>query len=170
MLMTEFFDNLYNRYKETIYKYILVSLGFNYDLADDCMQDIFVLLLEKKEIVSSHPNPGGFFIITARNYIKRYKTDQYNYAKKIIPLEDKGLIYNSDFQNIYESLPDTETLKSKILQRLNQKELQLYELFYEQQFSVADTAKRLNITDGNAKVRLFRLRLKVRELVQEIFK
>jgi DNA-directed RNA polymerase specialized sigma24 family protein len=134
------------------------------------MQDIFVLLLEKKEIVSSHPNPGGFFIITARNYIKRYKTDQYNYAKKIMPLEDKGLIYDSDFQNIYENLPDTETLKLKILQRLNQKEIQLYELFYEQQFSVADTAKRLNITEGNAKVRLFRLRLKVKELVQEIFK
>ncbi|MCL1842635.1 MAG: sigma-70 family RNA polymerase sigma factor [Defluviitaleaceae bacterium] len=168
--MTEFFDKLYNQYKETIYKYILVSLGFNYDLANDCMQDVFVLLLEKKEIVLSHPNPGGFFIITARNYIKRYKTDQYNHAKKIMPLEDKGLIYNNDFQNIYENLPDTETLKSTILKRLNQKEIQLYELFYEHQFSVADTAKRLNIKEGNAKVRLFRLRLKVRELVTEIFK
>ncbi|MCL1842558.1 MAG: sigma-70 family RNA polymerase sigma factor [Defluviitaleaceae bacterium] len=168
--MTEFFDNLYNQYKETIYKYILVSLGFNYDLANDCIQDVFVLLLEKKEIIASHPNPGGFFIVTARNYIKRYKTDQYNYAKKIMPLEDNGLQYHDDLQNIYENYPDTETLKSTILQRLSQKELQLYELFYEQQFSVAEIAKRLSITEGNAKVRLFRLRLKVREHVCEIFK
>jgi len=168
--MTSFFENLYSQHKETIYKYILVSLGFNYDMANDCMQDVFVLLLEKKEIISAHPNPGGFFIVTARNYIKRYKTAQYDYAKKIMPLEDNCLTYDDDFQNIYENLPDTEILKSTIIQRLNHKEIQLYEFFYEHQLSVTDTAKRLDITESNTKVRLFRLRLKVKEMVREIFK
>ena len=170
--MTELFDSLYSKYKESIYKYILVSLGFNYDMANDCMQDVFVLLLQKKEIVSSHPNPGGFFIITARNYIKRYKTAQYNYARTLVPLDEKNikLTYQDNLQYIYETIPDTDKLKSTILQRLNHNEIHLYELFYEQGHSVTDTAKRLNITEGNTKVRLFRLRIKVKQMVQELFK
>jgi RNA polymerase sigma factor (sigma-70 family) len=167
--MTEFIDNIYNQYKETVYKYILVSLGFNHDMANDCMQDILVLLLEKKEIVSSHSNPGGFFIVTARNYIKRYKTAQYNYAKTLAPLDD-NISYHDDLHHLYEIFPDTDILKSTILQRLNHKEIQLYELFYEQRHSVTNTAKRLEISESAAKVRLFRLRIKVKEMIQELFK
>jgi len=167
--MTEFIDSVYNQYKETVYKYILVSLGFNHEMANDCMQDILVFLLEKKEHISSHTNPGGFFIVTARNYIKRYKTAQYNYAKTLTQLDDK-ISYHDDLRHLYENFPDTEILKSTILQRLNQKEIQPYELFYEQGHSVTDTAKRLNISESAAKVRLFRLRIKVKEMVQEFFK
>ena len=170
--MVELFDNLYNQHRETIYKYILVSLGFNHDMASDCMQDVLVLLLEKREIVSSHPNPGGFFIATARNYIKRYKTTCYKRDTILAPLNDKAaeISYYDDLQHIYDSLPDTDTLKTTILQRLNHKEAQLYELFYEHGYSISETSKRLNISEGATKVRLFRLRIKVKEMVQELFK
>ena len=170
--MIELFENLYNKHKETVYKYILVSLNFNHDLANDCMQDVFLLLLHKQEVVLAHPNPGGFIIVTARNFIKRHKTAQYNHAKKLAPLDDKtaGLVYHDDLRHIYNTLPDTETLKSSILQRLNNKEISLYSFFYERGFTVADIAMRLNITENNVKVRLFRLRIKVKQMVQEMFK
>lgn len=166
--MPDFIDSLYKQHKETVYKYILVSLGYNHDMANDCMQDVLVLLLQKKDAISAHPNPAGFFIVTARNYIKRYKTAQYNHSKTLVPLDETAnLSYDDDL--LYEALPDTDKLKSAILQRLNRNEIYLYELFYERGYSVTDTAKRLNITEGNAKVRLFRLRIKVKQMVQELF-
>jgi RNA polymerase sigma factor (sigma-70 family) len=169
--MTELFEDLYNRHRDTVYKYILVSLGFNNDLADDCLQDVFELLLQKKDVVSQHPNPGGFFIITARNFIKRYKTAQYNRTKKLLPLDEKTAtqVHYDDMDNVFNSLPDTNTLKATLLQRLNENEQSLYEAFYEQGCSVAETAKRLSISESNTKVRLFRLRIKVKQMVQEMF-
>jgi RNA polymerase sigma factor (sigma-70 family) len=168
--MNEMFDSLYNRHKDTVYKYVLVSLGFNHDMADDCMQDILMVLLQKHETILAHPNPGGFFIVTARNFIKRYKTAQYNHARRTAPLDEKvnHLSYQVDFQEIFNTMPDTEILKKRIIERLNDKEAGLYELFYERGFSVADTAQRLHLSESNVKVRLFRLRNKVRQMVKEI--
>jgi len=88
--------------------------------------------------------------VTARNYIKRYKTAQYNYAKTLAPLDDK-ISYHDDLRHLYENFPDTDILKSTILQRLNQKEIQLYELFYEQNSSIEEFLYAYaEVSDGRA--------------------
>ncbi|MDR0272363.1 MAG: sigma-70 family RNA polymerase sigma factor [Clostridiales bacterium] len=164
------FDDMYARYNKTVYKYVLVSLECNHDRADDCMQDIYAVLLQKTEEIMVHPNPGGFFIVTARNFIKKYKTAQAVNAVRCIPLEKTApfLRYEEDF-SIPEDV-DEQLLKTEILRHLDDKEISLYTMFYEQKFSVAEISVRLRITEGNVKVRLYRLRLKVKNKVKEIFK
>jgi RNA polymerase sigma factor (sigma-70 family) len=160
------FEEIYARYHNTVYKYVLVSLGFDAGLADDCMQDIYVLLLEKKDRVEKHPNPGGFFIVTARNYIMKYRTALQERTGRQVAYDDRVIPARED-------LPDDDTdydlIKDGLLAKLTYNERKLYGLFYERGLSAAEAAKYLGITEGNVKVRLFRLRVNVKKLVREIY-
>ena len=165
------FEHLYTQYYDTVYKYVLASLGFDYTAAGDCMQDICALLLQKSDALASHPNPGGFFIVTAKNYIKKYKADMASRAKKTAPLDDSfhELRYEENLDAIFTQVDDVERLKAEILQRLNQNEMDLYEMFYEKKLRIASISASLNLSEANVKVRLFRLRLKVKDMVRELF-
>ncbi len=162
--MNSLFYDIYARYNGTVYKYVLVSLGFDAGLADDCMQDIYLLLLEKSERVERHPNPGGFFIVTARNYIKKYRAG--NRAGRFTPLDDRHVPGRED---VPEDDTNYDLIKDELLQRLTKQERQLYDAFYERGLSVAEIARCQRITEGNVKVRLFRLRVKVKKMVREIY-
>ncbi len=165
------FEQIYTQYYDTVYKYVLTSLGFDYAAAGDCMQDIFTLLIQKADVVTAHPNPGGFFIVTAKNYIKKYQVKMADGFKKTAPLDEtlRELSYEEDLDRIFERADDVEILKAEILKRLSFGELNLYELFYERNLRIAEIAKRLKISEANVKVRLFRLRIKVKDMVRELF-
>lgn len=165
------FEDIYAKYHDTVYKYILVSLGFDHSISDDCMQDVILLLLQKADKVIEHPNPGGFFIVTAKNYIKKYKTTIAANSKKITSLEENSfeLSYEEKFEDMFEKNDDVELLKREILQRLDHNEMSLYEMFYERKLTISKISENLNISEGNVKVRLFRLRMKVKNMVRELF-
>lgn len=163
-------EGIYAEHYQTVYKYVLVSLDFNYPMTDDCMQDIFMLLLEKADKVVEHPNPGGFFIVTAKNYIKKYKTTMSKQAKKVTTLAEMPVLkYEEDFDQIFEHNADVEMLKKELLKRLNHNEMFIYGLFYEKGISISEISKTLHVSEGNVKVRLYRLRIKVKKMVRELF-
>lgn len=165
----EYFNSLYNEYYALIYKYTLVSLNFNEYLAKDCVQEVFLTVYEKIDIVLKHPNPGGFIIITAKYIVKKHQAKISSQNEKTIPLENtqvKDLSYNVDFDEPDSDDLDLDELKVTLLQSLSSQESLLYNLFYEEKFSIAQIAERLEITPGNVKVKLFRLRAKVKNMVQ----
>jgi RNA polymerase sigma-70 factor (ECF subfamily) len=167
----ELFNEIYLKHSKTVYMYVLVSLNYDNDLADDVIQDVFSLALQKLEVVLSHPNPGGFLIVTAKNYIQKYRASLKKSSKLTSPLDGSSseLSYCEDFDSIFEKKADIDELKREVLAKLSAKEITVYDMFYERKYSVYETAKRLGITENNVKVRLFRLRAKVRNMVKDIF-
>lgn len=167
---TDLFDEIYKEHYKTVYKYIYCSLNFDTNLADDCIQDVLTLLLQKKEAVINHPNPGGYFIITAKNFINKYKASIMNTSRRTAPFDENAdsLYYEENFDKLFEEHIDIEVLKRELLQRLTEKEIELYIMFYEKKQSISLIARSVGISEGNVKVRLFRLRTKVKGMVHEM--
>ncbi len=165
-----YFKELYAKYHQTVYKYVLVSLDFNETLTADCVQEVFLTVYEKIEVILEHPNPGGFLIVTARNYIKKYKSKQQQQTAKLVPLEDEKecLAYEQDFEQVLEEEVDIDGLKQTLLGRLSEQDYGLYTMFYEKKYSVAKIANLLHITQGNVRVRLFRLRFDAKKIIPEL--
>ena len=95
----ELFNNIYAKHHQTVFSYVLVSLNNDHDLAKDCMQDILALILQKLDTIVDHPNPGGFFIITAKNYILKYRTARQRDLNRTVPYDEgmKGASYKDFF-------------------------------------------------------------------------
>lgn len=167
------FEIIYEKYHITVYKYVLASLRYNRDLADDCMQDIVTLMLQKKDKIYHHPNPGGFFMVTARNYVCKYIVTIANNNRVLKPLDEhiSSFSYeeNPDAHLIEASIEtDIDLLKAEVLTRLTHDELTIYQLFYEDNQPVSKIALNLKISVSNVKVRLFRLRIKVKKLISTL--
>ncbi len=163
---------IYNKYSQTVYKYILVSLDFNESYADDCMQDVYLAVCIKKDTVIEHPNPGGFIIVTARNFVKKYRAKMQKSAMHTVALDEtvaNTLTYEVNFNEFMDNSVDIDNLKKQFLGMLSEKDLYLYSMFYEKKYSVAKISTILKITESNVKVRLFRLRLTVKEHVKKAF-
>ena len=168
----ELFQSIYTKHYETVYTFILISLNNDKDLAGDCMQDTAALVMQKLDIVAKHPNPGGFFIVTAKNFIQKYKAAQRRKQIKSVPFDEAmaAAAYNEDFDRIFDERINIEKFKQEVLKELSHKDFELYSMFYERKMSILQIASALQITEGNVKVRLFRLRAKVKTMVSEIFK
>ena len=166
----DLFNKIYSKHYDTVFKYTLVSLNNNIDLANDCMQDIASLALKKLDTVINHPNPGGFLIVTAKNYIQKHKALIQKNNKLTVSFDETmtNVAYEEDFDRIFEERVNIDKLKEEILCELNSAEIGLYCLFYEKKLSVRQTAQNLKISESNVKVRLFRLRVKVRKMVSAI--
>ncbi|MDR2167146.1 MAG: sigma-70 family RNA polymerase sigma factor [Clostridiales bacterium] len=168
---TEIFQNIWARHHDTVFAYVLASLNHDSELADDCMQDIVALVLTKMDVVAKHPNPGGFFIVTAKNYIHKYRALRRREIQRNLPFDETTVkaAYEVDFDAIFDRPVNIEKFKREILNKLDFKEMELYQLFYEDGLKISEIAGRLKISESNVKVRLFRLRAKVRKQVTEIF-
>lgn len=169
-LKIELFNAVCAKHYDTVFAYILVSFNNDRDLADDCVQDTMALALQKIDTFLSHPNPGGFLVATARNYVHKHKAAQRKRLLRTASLDEMldQPSYTEDFDAVFDEPVNIDKLKAQILQLLGDKEFALYELFYEKRMSVAQIAKHMQISEGNVKVRLFRLRLKVKKMVSDI--
>ncbi len=167
----DFFYQVYDKFKATVYKYIYISLDFNANLADDCIQDVFEAAYGKVEALIHHPNPDGFLIVTARNYIKKYKDYLIKQSKRTVALDtyETSLCYQQDFEEGINDSLDLEYLKQLFLSMISEQELGLYKMFYDEQLPVSKISKDLCITENNVKVRLYRLRLKIKEMIKAEF-
>lgn|GEM_PF-1765528 len=166
----ELFNSVYAKHCDTVFTYILISLNHNKDLANDCMQDTAELIMQKIDTVINHPNPGGFFIVTAKNYIHKYKAMQRKNYMKSVPFDEtmSGAAYEVNFDRLIEGRINIKGFKQEILNKLDDNEFALYSMFYEKKMSVSKIAQNLRITEGNVKVRLFRLRVKVKKMVSDV--
>lgn len=165
-----YFEELYKKHYETVYKYILVALNFDHALADDCLQDVFATVYAKMEVVMEHKNPGGFIVITARNFIYKYRhrlSLTQKYTTGFDEAQQSILAYEEDFAGVLEKDIDIEKLKQNFIGMLKENDLLLYMMFYEKKYKVAKISKLLNITENSVKVRLYRLRLSVKKLVRQ---
>lgn len=157
------FTQIYNEYKSPIYKMCLVKLK-DKDSAEDCMQNAFMVLYKKMLSGEEIKNPRAFLYKTSGNFVLKCfeeKTKSNNRIVSISDYEDKLV----DEQNKMDSNIDYEMLNKQLNTILTPDEQQLLAYKYIYDFTIEETAKRLNISKTAAAKRLQRLREKIKQSV-----
>lgn len=157
------FTQIYNEYKSPIYKMCLVKLK-DKDSAEDCMQNAFMVLYKKMLSGEEIKNPRAFLYKTSGNFVLKCfeeKTKSNNRIVSISDYEDKLV----DEQNKMDSNIDYEMLNKQLNTILTPDEQQLLSYKYIYDFTIEETAKRLNISKTAAAKRLQRLREKIKQSV-----
>ncbi len=154
------FDELYQRYADSIYKFCLYKLNCDEHYAQDSTQETFLVLYKRIKQGEEFENPQAFIYRTALNFIrKRYdaiKKEQENLTQ----LDGNENIASYSESEIIEKL-DFELLSKRLEKILNDKEKTLFQLRFKEDMSIGEIAQQLGITAANCSVRIMRLRKKI---------
>lgn len=157
------FTQIYNAYKSPIFKMCLVKLK-DKDSAEDCMQNAFMVLYKKMRNGEEIENPRVFLYKTSGNFILKCFEEKRKNNSQTVPISE----YENkivDDQSRIDSDMDYQLLNKRLNDILTPDEQQLLRYKYIYDFTIEETAKRLNISKTAAAKRLQRLREKVKKSV-----
>lgn len=71
-----FFDGLCEDYYEKVLRYLYAALA-DEQAARDTVQEVFLVAWQKREALLTHPNPGGFLFLTAKNLAQKARREAF---------------------------------------------------------------------------------------------
>ena len=119
------------------------------ETAEDIFQEVFLRLSKKLPEFKSKQHEKAWLIRVTINCSKNWFSSAWN--RKTVELEDYMHFETPERNDIYFEV-----------MRLPKKDRTIIHLFYYEQFKLAEIAKLLNISEKNAKTRLYRARQKLK--------
>jgi len=165
MLPSEFSD-LYHRSYPYLQR-LVGSVTSGYHATEDTIQEVYLAAWLRFRS-TSHPNPFGWLIITARHKACDQLSRQLWDSQHCIPLDEDTFISpgSPSFEDTQiDHLSDLEMPYPRIRRLLSSDELTLLVAFYEEGVSILDLSKRLNISPQACYMRLHRARHKLDPLL-----
>ena len=156
--MDQWFTDLYRLNAPKMVRYAYAQLR-RMEIAEELVEDAFVMLLRKQDQVAEHPNPSGWLWKTLQHLILTELRAARNRME--VPLE----------QDFDLAAPHREEALSDCLpEGLTPRERQILLLYCEEELGREVVARRLGISELNSRTRLFRARGRCRELMEKIKK
>ena len=127
-----------------------------YPVAEDIVQDTFYEAIRNWDKLEQHKNPGGWLMETAKFKMKSYR--RKTNLKSLQELDD----YEQDiecFKNEYGMVEISMIMD----ETLSVHEKTLFHMFYMEGYSVKEMAAYENISEGNFRVKMLRIREKVKK-------
>jgi RNA polymerase sigma-70 factor (ECF subfamily) len=176
------FNGIVKRYYEKILKFCVYALGGKRSAAEDCTQDIFLILYENMARLRDYEKIGGWLYKTAGNISKQYAASlRKERAKFTVPFPafDAGggespldaIAAENSIKTEEDRIAEEKALAraaAEIGKRLKPQDEQLLELAFRQKRPLKEVAARLGIGLSAAKSRASRLRQKISALVREL--
>ncbi|MDR2433556.1 MAG: sigma-70 family RNA polymerase sigma factor [Treponema sp.] len=180
------FNGIVKRYYEKILKFCIYALGGNRFSAEDCTQDIFLILYENMGHLKDYDNIGGWLYKTAGNISKQYaaslRKDRGRFAAPLPGISEAGdgesppdaldtLAAGGRIKSEEEQIAEEKAASraaAEIKRRLTAKDEQILRLAFREKHPLKEVAARLGISLSAAKSRSSRLRQKVNALVREL--
>ncbi len=151
----DFITKLYEENYEFLLNYVLRNLKTNnFLVAEDIVHDTFCEAIKKEDILKEHVNPVGWLMQVTKYKIKSASRLSCNSE---VFYHDSGkyqIPYTEEQYNLTE-------LRMIIDKTFNDKEKKLFNLFYYEGYSVKEIAEKEEISEGNVKIRMMRLRKKL---------
>lgn len=156
------FRPLYNRYYETIFRFIYRRTGKEELAADICSQ-VFLKAIQKlpRYQFKGVPFSAWLYRIASNEVTQHFRTVQKN---RVVSIDDFG------FLDIFSEIegqdnPDYRTALISALDQLKETDLQLIELRFFEQRPFKEIADILTITESNAKVKTYRILEKLKKII-----
>jgi RNA polymerase sigma-70 factor (ECF subfamily) len=174
------FNGIVSRYYEKILKFCAYMLGGDRSAAEDCTQDIFLILYENMARLRDYDKIGGWLYKTAGHIAKQYAASLRKERKRTAaPFPAAG-----DGETPFDRIAAGDSIKSEgeraaeekalaraaaeIGKRLKPGDEQLLELAFREKRPLKEVAARLNISLSAVKSRASRLRQKISALAREL--
>lgn len=157
----------YKDYHEIIYKYCYSRLGEYNELAEDCMQNAFVVYYQKLLAGESIQSPKAYLYKVAENIVKKTKAKQIKQKSRIISLEEAYFVSAPETDLSAIEL-DYDEIKKILLAELSEAEQLLYEQKYVKQMSLREIADIYGIDPAAVANRTSRLRKKITRLITPV--
>jgi len=156
------FKVIYARYSSRVYSYCLYFLGSSQD-AKDVFQETFIKLHTSKNPNRQMTNMPGFLLKIARNLCLNYKRDSRS---------NNQVSYEDYFDVIAEEKSETKS-REELNKIISQCVMKLPEIYREafilkeyEGFSYIEICEVLEETMENVKIRLFRAKQKLRQMLE----
>ena len=156
------FTELYNRYASMVHAYCYRVLN-DRDLVEDIFQDTFIKFYQTIKNNPEASNISGFLITMARNQCLNHRRD----TRPTVSLE--GIEISDERASNY----DSEEVLKLIEKALDLLDYEYKEVFIMREYdglSYNDIGEICGISSNNAKSRVFRARLKMREILSPYLK
>lgn len=148
------FDSLYQKYIRRLLQWAFRRTG-DYQDAEEIVQDVFITLHFKPDVVLNNPDPASWLYKTAENKIKHYRRKRAKYACEISLELAPELRYEDSYDELddgLDALPEwVGPMDRKILLQ-----------FYGEQMSLKEIAERNGISYAACRKRVSRLTAKLR--------
>ena len=154
--MDQWFTDLYRHNAPKMVRYAYAQLR-RMEIAEELVEDAFVLLLRKQDQVAEHPNPSGWLWKTLQHLILTEVRAARNRVE--VPLEQ-------DF-DLAAPQREEEALSDALPEGLTPREREILLLYYEEELSHEEIPRKLDISELNSRTRLFRARGRCLELMEK---
>ena len=150
---TASFNELYERYHKKITWYFYRMLGQNQELSEDCMQDLFIKIIERPELFDTSRKFSTWVFSVANNRCKN------EYRKLEIRANKAHLLKEEDgHETQFDVILDNGTFKKHLfeeLEHLEGNQRSSFLLRHKYGFSIKQIAEILECSEGTIKSRLF---------------
>lgn len=162
-------EKLWCEHEPYIRKFCEYKLQSMPDYIDDCVQEVFLALLNALNDEKEIAYPKAYLTKIALNKINNIYKAEEKRKKTIVSLEDINDATDFDF-SVTEEISEEETEKhlEEILSALTDNEKKLIEDFYIKKFRQKELAKKMNISENALRQQIFRLRRKVIKEIKKI--
>ena len=153
-------EQIWCDYEAYIRKFCEYKLQSQKDLVDDCVNDVFLSLLEALKTGTEIAYPKAWLTKVANNKITDIYRNKEKQVEREVALNEETLsgsyydIYN--FQEVTDER--IEQIKETILNELNETDRSLIENYYIKKMKVKEIASLYNLSESSVKVKLFRTR------------
>jgi RNA polymerase sigma-70 factor (ECF subfamily) len=173
------FTGIVKRYYEKIFKFCCYALGGNRSFAEDCTQDIFLILYESMAKLKDYDKIGGWLYKTADHISKQYAASLRRERKiAAAPFVDSGdaespenRIASKNIRSEEDRIAEEKAIDRaacEIHKRLKPFDRQVLELVFQKKYPLKKAAARLHISLSAVKSRASRLRQKISALARKL--
>lgn len=162
------FAELYQRHKDEIYTYCLRMMSGDRDKANDVFQEVFIRAFERAEQFRNGANVAGWLYTIARNMC----LNTFRNTHPTERLDEQEFRISTDRSLAPEYDEQQHFLRRKIEEALSRLPLEFREPFMLREFdgfTYREIATMTDTTIGMTKVRIYRAKQRMRELLAPAF-
>ncbi|CAA6810763.1 MAG: RNA polymerase [uncultured Aureispira sp.] len=155
------FRVLYNRYYEPIFRFVF-KRTVDEVLAADLTSQVFLKAMQKidKYVFKGVPFSAWLFRIASNEIAQHFRKQNKN---RVVALEERTAQNLEDEYEDKEDLDINISLLKSVIQDLKPEEVELLELRFFEKRPFKEVADILDITENNAKVKIYRLLQKMKK-------
>ena len=172
-----FFQSLCEQYYADLGNFLL-ALAKDRELAQDLLQETFIVAWNKRELLLTHPNPAGFLFQTARLCLKHARQKQKKQQSRVLYLDREQLAQQKQEQHGNDpweelclqqdaAIDETKWITAA-LQQLSDEEYLLYRQHYLEKKTFVQLAQEHQQSAVCLRMRALRIRKNVQKAVRQL--